>query len=386
VLAVAQFRESLFELTETFLYNYFTAFRQVLPVCVTLRRKNAHHFPFSQPLVVLHSPSLWDRGWRLMRRMLWRNDPGPRYDLPKTFEAFRRYDVRVLHAHFGWTGCQLLPVKYKTELPLITTFYGVDISAFARSDKWQQAYVELFSEGDLFLVEGPHMRERLMELGCPPVKAAIQRIAIPIDRYPFRKRLPLAKREAVRVLFCGRFREKKGLLYALEAVRLAHERFPNLQFRIVGDGELRPQIKQMLDRCQMGSYTILLGLQSHQRTIEEMDSADIFISHSVTAADGDSEGGAPTTILEAQACGLPVLSTMHADIPNVVVPGESALLAPERDVETLADNLLTLLSEPERWSSMGSTGRGFVERYHDIGIEVGLLEDRYYELAASSAT
>ena len=115
--------------------------------------------------------------------------------------------------------------------------------------------------------------------------------------------------------------------------------------------------------------------------IEEMDAADIFIHPSVTAANGDSEGGAPTTILEAQVCGLPVVSTTHADIPSIVVPGESAMLAPERDVVTLGNYLCTLLSEPERWAEMGMLGRSFVERYHNVATEIGPLEERYYTLA-----
>ena len=381
MLAVAQFRETLFELTETFLYNYLVAFRRVLPVCITYRRKNADQFPLGQALVELYSWHLWSRGFRSIRQHVSRNQSVLRYDLDKTFRALHKHDVRVLHAHFGWTGSQVLPVKSRTGLPLVTSFYGVDISALARSDQWRSAYAELFAKGDLFLVEGPRMRERLLEIGCPPEKASIQRIAIQMERYPFRRRLPKGKGENVRILFCGRFQEKKGLFYGLEAVRRAHERFRNLEFRIIGDGQLRPQIEQTLDRYQMRSYTTLLGFQSHQQTIEEMNLCDIFISPSVTAADGDTEGGAPTTILEAQACGLPILSTTHADIPNVVVPGESALLAPERDAETLSDCLCALLSEPERWPIMGSSGRDFVERYHNIAVEVGLLEDRYSTLA-----
>jgi len=107
------------------------------------------------------------------------------------------------------------------------------------------------------------------------------------------------------------------------------------------------EVERKIANYQMRGYTKLLGFQSHETCIAEMDAADIFIHPSVTAANGDSEGGAPTTILEAQACGLPVLSTTHADIPNVVVPGGSALLTPERDVDALSVNLLTLINDQE---------------------------------------
>lgn len=325
------------------------------------------------------------RAWRRIRRRFDHNGSSDlRYDLSKTFKAAEKYNVRLLHAHFGYTGCQVLRVKHKTGLPLITTFYGEDISALPEVDDWSKAYSQLFAEGDLFLVEGPHMKHRLLEIGCPSEKADIQRIALHIKKYPFRQRFPKGRGKAVRLLFCGRFREKKGLIYALKAVRCAHARYPDLEFHVIGDGELRPQVERTIDLYQMRAYTKLLGFQTHQCMIREMDAADIFIHPSVTAKNGDSEGGAPTTILEAQACGLPVLSTTHADIPNVVVPGKSALLASERDTETLSNHLCSLLSEPERWENMGMSGRAFVERNHNVDTEVKLLETKYYTLAKIS--
>lgn len=383
MLAVAHFRRRLFKPTETFLYNYLKAFRRILPVCIAFKKINLEQFPYSHPFVELYSWHIWNRGWRWLRRgsHSQQEDSDLRYDLPKTSESLQQYDVRALHAHFGYTGSQVLPVKRETGLPLVTTFYGEDISALPRSEEWLRVYEGLFSEGDLFLVEGPNMRKKLVEIGCSPEKAKIQRIAIPIDRYPFRQRLPKKRGERIRILFCGSFREKKGLLYGLDAVRRARERFPSLEFRIIGEGELRSQIEQAIERYGMCSYTNLLGFQPHARMVEEMYNADIFISPSVTAANGDSEGGAPTTILEAQACGMPVISTDHGDIPNVVVPGKSALLGPERDAEMLGNNLCTLLAEQERWAEMGKLGRAFVEKYHNIAIEVGVLEERYYKLA-----
>jgi colanic acid/amylovoran biosynthesis glycosyltransferase len=224
------------------------------------------------------------------------------------------------------------------------------------------------------------MHAKLLAQGCPPEKVQIQRIALHINKYRFRARQPHPPTRPTRILFCGRFTEKKGLLYALDAVQRTYRHFPNLEFAIIGDGSQRPEVEAMLDRYQMHGYTKLLGYQPHQRMIEEMQAADIFLSPSITTAKGDSEGGAPTTLLEAQACGLPIVSSLHADIPHVVVPGESALLAPERDVAALADHLGTLLAEPQRWAMMGQRGRAFVEQYHNINQEAARLEERYFAL------
>ncbi len=187
------------------------------------------------------------------------------------------------------------------------------------------------------------------------------------------------------MFFCASFREKKGLRQALEAVARARSEHPGLVFRIGGDGPERGEVEALVSRLGLADCTRLLGFLSHERMIDEMDAADLFLQPSVTARNGDSEGGAPTTVLEAQACGLPVLATHHADLPHVVVEGESALLAPERDVERLTANLLTLLKGPERWMAMGEAGRAHVLRCHDAEREVARLEDRYLALAEEAS-
>ena len=107
----------------------------------------------------------------------------------------------------------------------------------------------------------------------------------------------------------------------------------------------------------------------------------LFLSPSVTAGDGDSEGGAPVTIIEAEATGMPILSTLHADIPEVVVDGKSGLLSQERDVDSMAENLERLVAEPDLWEQMGRCGRRHVEGNFDVRRQVARLEEIYSEVA-----
>jgi len=298
--------------------------------------------------------------------------------------ALARHGARVLHAHFGYTGWQLLPLQRRTGLPLVTSFYGEDASRLPREPLWAERFAELFEAGARFLVEGPQLGRRLAELGCPAQKIALQHIAIEPHRYPFRERRPRAG-GPVRVLFCASFREKKGLRYALEALARARAERPEIELRVGGDGPGRDEARALVGRLRLEHGVRFLGFLEHARMLEEMDAADLFLQPSVTAADGDSEGGAPTTLLEAQACGLPVVATRHADIPHVVPEGESGLLAEERDVEGLAAHLIELAKQPERWAAMGAAGREHVERFHDVGRETARLEDLYRALVEESA-
>jgi colanic acid/amylovoran biosynthesis glycosyltransferase len=127
----------------------------------------------------------------------------------------------------------------------------------------------------------------------------------------------------------------------------------------------------------MSGYAKLLGFLNYTEYLNEIQKADIFIHPSVTASDGDSEGGAPTSILEAQAMGMPIISTTHADIPNIVVSGKSALLSPERNSKELANDINYLLDNQNLWGEMGKIGREFVQKYHNINQEIVSLEEHY---------
>jgi colanic acid/amylovoran biosynthesis glycosyltransferase len=251
------------------------------------------------------------------------------------------------------------------------------MSRLIQQKKWQERYRILFDKGDIFLVEGLYMKSALLKLGCPQEKIQIQRIAIPLDKINFLPRRPKRNNEKVILIFSGRFVEKKGLLYALKAVEKVKEDGRNIEFRVIGNGILKAEIERFIQIHRMGDYARLLGFLPYENYLKEMQKADIFILPSITAADGDSEGGAPTVILEAQAMGMPIISTYHGDIPNVVIPGKSALLSEEKNIGQLATNIAYLLDNQQIWETMGCCGREFVENYHDIRLEAERLEDKY---------
>jgi colanic acid/amylovoran/stewartan biosynthesis glycosyltransferase WcaL/AmsK/CpsK len=202
-----------------------------------------------------------------------------------------------------------------------------------------------------------------------------------LDSLPFVVRRPDAS-GMVKVLIAGTFREKKGIPYALRAVELVHQRNPRLQVTLMGDSAGKPgdeeekhEILALMGRSSRPVNWI--GFQPYSEFQKLLLKHHIFLSPSVTARDGDSEGGAPVSIIEAEATGMPVVSSNHADIPEVVVDGESALLSAERDVDGLAKHLERLVIEPSLWEYMGRRGRAHVERHHDARVQAARLEDIY---------
>jgi colanic acid/amylovoran biosynthesis glycosyltransferase len=373
---VAHYNDVFYFKEETFIYNYVSSLKSFHPIYFAREFSNLDLFPIpTNDQYRFPCPPPKRYTWQWLLYGILRKYIGINYTDEEIILKGRK--VKLMHAHFGPQGFFALKLKGRLRIPLITNFYGYDISELARQPEWVERYKKLFKEGDLFLVEGAFMRSKLIELGCPENKAKIQRIAIPLDKIPFVPRQPKKSGAKAVFIFAGRFVEKKGLIYALQAVNKLRETYNNFEFRIIGDGTLRAQIEEYIKVNKLDGYVKLLGFLDYPGYIREMQQADIFVHPSVTAENGDSEGGAPTSILEAQAGGLPVVSTLHADIPNIVVPGKSALLSKEKDIDGLAKNMAYLLENQQLWEDMGQEGRQFVEKYHNIKIEINELEKKY---------
>ncbi len=374
--SVAHIVETWLGLTETFIHEYVAAFRRVRPVVIARRFENLDHFPLPAGTSLHLSPPrrgtpAWARA--AMKRRLSGGDP----HLQSILE---QEGVRLMHAHFGPTACRLFEVRRITRLPLVVSFYGYDASMTGVVSEFAESYRRLFDIGDAFLVEGPAMKSKLEALGCPSSKLRIQRIAVDPMRYRFRAREG-GGNAPITLLQCGRMVEKKGYPISLKALAEARRHDRRLRLRIVGDGPGRPAVEALVAELDLGDAVTLLGSRSRRELLDEMERADLYLQPSLTAADGDSEGGAPTTLLEAQACGLPILTTRHADIPTVVREGDTALLADEGDVGGLAANISLLAGAPERWASMGRAGRAQVEERHDVKRLATELEILYATLA-----
>ncbi len=371
---IAHVCQTYLPITETFIYRYLTSFTRVQPVVLAEKRENVDDFPLDGDIYDC-SNAKFSLPWLIngIAKKLSGDD-----DFCRS-RVLKKSGASLLHAHFGPVGYGLLCQKRQLGLPLVTTFYGYDMSRLPEEAVWRERYDELFRQGDLFLVEGSHMKKGLMAIGCPEEKIAIQHIAIDMKLFPFRERLP-KKEDKVILFFCGRLTEKKGLVYALMALKEIVSSFPNIVLRVVGDGDLRHELEAFIKEKNLGEYVEMLGFQSHEVVSQEMAQADIYIQPSVTAASGDTEGGAPTILLEAQAAGVPILATQHADIPEVVVDGDSGLLSPERDWQQFAANLVYLLEHQEKWKEFGKAGRSHVAAQYDIEKEVGKLENLYFQL------
>jgi glycosyltransferase involved in cell wall biosynthesis len=148
--------------------------------------------------------------------------------------------------------------------------------------------------------------------------------------------------------------------------------------RIVGEGPLRDALAERIERNGLAGRVTLEGALPHATVIEAYATASVFALPCVTASDGDRDG-IPNVILEAMAMGLPVVSTRHSGIPEVVEDGVTGLLVSPGDVEGLADALATLLDDPERRAELGRAGRRRVASEFDARTNVQRLVEEFVE-------
>jgi len=287
------------------------------------------------------------------------------------------YDI--LHCHFGPCGVDAVFLKKLGALhgKIVTTFHGYDLTQYLRH-AGPRAYDSLFETGDLFLPISTRWKEKLLTMGCREDKIRVHRMGIDVDGFkpPSRSKRTDGK---IKLLSVARLVEKKGIEYAIRAVSRVAEHTPNLQYRIAGDGPLKEDLVHLAANLGLEEKVHFLGSKEHNEILHLMSDSDILLAPSVTSKDGDQEG-IPVVLMEALAMQLPVISTDHSGIPELVQDGVSGLLVPERDVETLAKRLTDLIEQPKLRISLGRAGRKAVEQHYNIIRLNGQLAGLFKEL------
>lgn len=268
----------------------------------------------------------------------------------------RAYDV--IHCQFGTYGEAALRLREIGAVTgrLVTSFRGFDATKYLRANP--HAYDALFRMGDLFLPVSRSLADRLVASGCERAKIVVLHSGIECGKFRYLERR-LIESEPVRILTIGRLTEKKGIDYAIQAVARVIASGRKLAFTIVGEGPLRAELQRLSEELGVGESVKLIGWCTHAEVIGLIETAHVLLAPSVTGADGDEEG-IPNSVKEAMATGMPVLSTNHGGIPELVEAGVSGYLVPERDADAMADRLRHLIDHPQTWAAMGRAARARV--------------------------
>ena len=286
-------------------------------------------------------------------------------------------DVRpqLVHAHFGGDGWLVSAAAARAGVPLVVTLHGHDVtrqpsSTGPKGVRYRRNLRTVFRRAHLLVAVSEVIREQAIRWGADPAKVRVHHTGVPLPAV-----VP-APSKRFDVAFVGRFVEKKGtddLVAALASLgRPASAVF-------IGDGPRLAETQGYARRLDVDAT--FLGARPADEVYRLLGESRVLAAPSRTAADGDTEG-LPTTIVEAMALGLPVVSTRHSGIPEAVHDGVTGLLGAEGDRDALAANLRKLLDDQNLRTAMGTAARARAEADFDVVKQSRRLEDLYDEVAA----
>ncbi len=248
------------------------------------------------------------------------------------------YRADVFIAHFGPAGVTAAKLR---ELGVIdgkiaTIFHGIDISSREVLNHYTPEYQQLFRLGDMMLPISELWAGRLKSMGCPGEKITVSRMGVDLARFTLRPvKVPGT---SLQIISVARLTEKKGLHVAIEACRQLKACGVDFRYRILGIGPWERRLRTLIEQYQLEDYVDMPGFKPSHEVKVMLDEADVFLLPSVTGADGDMEG-IPVALMEAMAVGIPVVSTVHSGIPELIQSDYSGWLVPENNAPALADRL-----------------------------------------------
>ena len=278
-------------------------------------------------------------------------------------EFFARSGVDHVHVHFANRAAHTAVfLKEISGIPFSVTAHGQDFMKDLGSDDLLR---EICAAAEFVAAETDYSRD-LLRQRCPNSAAKIHRVynGIDLERFPAPQLLPMVIAYP-RIVSVGRLVAFKGFDDLIDACAELARRRIDFVCDIIGDGPLRETLQAKIEQLDLSSRVNLLGSLSQGAVLEKLQAADIFALASTTDAQGATDVF-PTVILEAMASARPVVSTRLAGIPELVVDGQTGMLAPPGDSTALAHALEQLLRDPELRLRFGHAGRARIEQHFRI--------------------
>lgn len=300
----------------------------------------------------------------------------------KNIKELKKENADLIHIHFATEAVLAWPMLKQLNLPVLVTLHGYDINTSRHW--WENGYggktmksypsklLAIAKEENIkFLAVSNAIKEEAIKYGLPEDKIEVSYIGVDTDKFkPSRKLIS----ERNKVLFVGRLVEKKGCRYLLEAFEKIQHNHLETELIIVGDGPLEEELKSYAQEKKLRAT--FLGALPSEKIKSLMDETRIFCLPSITAVNGDAEG-LGIVILEAQACGVPVITSAKGGATEGIKNGVTGFSHAEKDVSSIKEALDKLLSNNILANNFGIAARQFTVEHMDIKKCTKKLEEIY---------
>ena len=310
----------------------------------------------------------------------------------RVLELIRRLRPDVLHTHTAKAGgvgrmAALLAGAARPKA-VVHTFHGHVLRGYfspLKTEAFRQLERGLARSSDALIAVSPEVRDDLVALGVAPAsKIAVirlgldftKRLAAPVDaRLRLREELGIDP-DAFVAAWLGRMTEIKRADDLLRAFARLRERRPEAELLVVGDGPLRGDLEELARTLGIGRSAHFTGFREDVGTVYAASDAVVLTS---------ANEGTPVSVIEAQAAGLPVVSTDVGGVRDVVAEGISGFVVAPGDLDALAGRIELLARDRELCRRLGDAGRGRARERYGVPRLVSDVDTLYRELLASGA-
>lgn len=291
-------------------------------------------------------------------------------DVITTF--FKTHNIDIVLAQYGHSGALILPYVKKLNTPLIVHFHGADANQRYYLDRFLPAYKKMFLYAQRIISVSNIMSEQLLSYGASKEKLMFN----PYGARPYFFDInPVYEDKFISI---GRFADTKAPYMTIMAFNIVAKQHKTARLIYVGEGILQESTMNLSKSLGIFDRIEFTGAIPHKDIIELIPRACCYVQHSITTTQGEMEG-TPNSILEAQAAGLPVVSTKHAGINEAVVHNQTGYLVDELDYNTMAQYMLKFINDKNLCREMGESAREHMKSNYDFNRYINNIKDMINE-------
>lgn len=369
-LKIVIFTSKFLSYSETFIYQhiqYLAENHEVKVICTEIF--NQEYFPFSNVDTLDYDytkPSFLEK---VLINKTYFNKSFSK-NLNRIIESFK---PDIIHCHYGINGLIFSQNIKLSNTPIFVTFHGYDASRLLDSSRlYRFGLRRLFRKKNIFpIAVSKRIKQNLEKNRIYSRNTKVRYLGIDVGYFT------PSERNIKDLIFIqvSRFVEKKGHSYTLKAFSKYIKESNNSEAKLllIGDGNLMDETKKLSIELNLNNQVEFLGKQSQEAIKKHLNEASIYVQHSVTDASGDMEG-LPIAIMEAMSMQLPILSTRHSGIPEIVEEGINGYLSTERNVDEFAQKMKLIST----WSRL-RINREKVKSDFDSHKNFMLLESDYLQ-------
>lgn len=279
-------------------------------------------------------------------------------------QIIRKYKIQIIHAHSVIpTGFIASVVSKIMGKPLFITAHGMDINNFENRPIFNYFISRSLNSSSKSIAVSEDLAKKMRAMINDQNKIVVLRNAVDTDRFnptinrDLRQNFDI-KDEEILILFVGYLDEFKGIFELIDAFSTITRENSNVKLMMVGAGPKKEDLLKILTKMGIENKVIFTGMIEHEKIHRYYQAADIFILPSYTEG-----GGPPLVIMEAMACGLPIIGTNVGGIPEGIENGVNGYILPPKNVDKLTKKLDILIKNDDLRKKFGNNSLEKIEEY-----------------------